>query len=76
METVSLFPSHPDELGEDFDDVREMLVLAQTYFDMLTDWESNFVDDMMEKIERFGYRTRVSEKQMEIIERIHAKVNE
>ena len=42
--------------------------------DELTDWETSFVDDMNERILQYGRRVRISERQMEIIERIGAIV--
>lgn len=73
---MSMLPSHPDDLGDEHDHVLSILDEAIENQDMLTDWEVIFVDDMRERVIQYGKRTRVSERQMEIIERIHAKLNE
>lgn len=39
----------------------------------LTTWETEFIDDMMAKIERFGDRAIFTAKQAEIVGRIHAE---
>lgn len=39
----------------------------------LTDWEYNFMADQVKRYEEYGERTRYSDKQMEVINRIYAK---
>ena len=72
---MSLFPAHPDELdADDFRRVKEILYDAQENGDQLSDWECGFVDDMIERVVQYGQRMRVSERQMEIIDRIEQKL--
>ncbi len=73
---MSLFPKHPDELGEDFERVDDILKMAEENGQDLSDWEANFVGDMIERLAQYGKRTRISERQMEIIDRIDARLNE
>lgn len=40
----------------------------------LTDWERSFADDQVKRYETYGSRTRFSDKQMEILNRIYAKL--
>jgi hypothetical protein len=71
---MSIFPEHPDTLGDDFMRVDGILKLAVENGDMLTEWENEFVYDLVERVEQYGKRTRISEKQMEVIDRISAKM--
>jgi len=73
---MSIFPVNPDELGDDFKRVDEILKLAVENGDMLSEWENGFVYDLVERVEKYGARTRISERQMEIIDRIDHKLNE
>lgn len=73
---MSMFPSHPDELGKEFARVDGVLKDAVENGDMLTDWENEFVCDLVERLDQFGAKTRISEKQMEIIDRIKTKLDE
>ena len=73
---MSLFPSHPDELGDEFDEIDGILKNSVENGDMLSDWENGFVYDLVERVEQYGRRTRISEKQREIIDRINAKLND
>lgn len=72
---MSIFPTYPDELGEDFKRVDAILKSAVENGDQLSEWENNFVYDLVERVEQWGARTRISEKQMEIIERIRGKLD-
>ena len=72
---MSIFPAHPDELGDDFDDVDDIVKEALMNEDDLTDWEAEFVNDIAERLAQWGKRTRINEKQMEIIDRIRDKLN-
>lgn len=40
----------------------------------LTDWERGFMDDQVKRYEQYGDRTRFSDKQMEIINRVYGKL--
>ena len=40
----------------------------------LTDWERSFMDDQVKRYEQYGERTRFSDKQMEIINRVYGKL--
>lgn len=40
----------------------------------LTDWERNFMEDQVKRYEQYGERTRFSDKQMEIINRVYGKL--
>ena len=71
---MSLFPAHPDELGKDFARVDEILKSAVENGNQLTDWENEFVYDLVERLDTHGAKTRISEKQMEIIDRINGKL--
>ena len=70
---MSLFPAHPDEVGDELERVIEILEMASENNELLSEWEEGFVHDMLERIDRYGRRTRISERQMEIIERIDEK---
>lgn len=72
---MSLFPQHPDELGDEFNEVNTVLRSAVENGDMLSGWENDFVSDLIERVEQYGERTRISEKQQEIIDRIRDKLN-
>lgn len=41
----------------------------------LSAWELSFIDDMAKRIERFGDKTYVSDKQAAVIAKIAAKAN-
>jgi hypothetical protein len=71
---MSLFPSNPDEIGDELDDLTRMLQSAQDC-DSLSDWEIGFVEDMLDRVIQYGKRTRVSERQQEILDRIQTKVD-
>ena len=73
---MSLFPQYPDELGDEFDEIDAILKNAVENGDMLSDWENGFVYDLVERVEQYGRRTRISEKQREIINRINDKLND
>ena len=38
--------------------------------DSLTEWEQGFVDDMTDRLEKYGSRLSVSERQWDVLERI------
>lgn len=40
----------------------------------LTDWERGFMDDQVKRYEQYGARTRFSDKQMEVIDRVYGKL--
>jgi hypothetical protein len=63
-----------EPLGDDYERVREILHDALPHAARLTDWEQEFAEDMLERVRRYGDVTHVSEKQMEIINRIERKI--
>lgn len=40
----------------------------------ITDWERSFMADQVKRYEEYGSRTRFSDKQMDVIERVYAKL--
>lgn len=59
------------------DNIETILNGYQEYADdceELTDWERSFMNDQIERYEKYGARTRFSEKQMDIINRVYAKL--
>lgn len=40
----------------------------------ITDWERSFMGDQQKRYEEYGARTRFSSKQMDVIERVYAKL--
>jgi len=48
------------EFGDDCDDI--------------TDWERNFMDDQLKRYEQYKERTRFSDKQLDIIDRVYGKL--
>lgn len=40
----------------------------------LTDWERGFMDDQVKRYEQYGNRTRFSDKQLEIMNRVYGKL--
>lgn len=72
---MSLFPKHPDELdAKEFERVAEILADAEENGDELTEWEQGFCEDLRERFVQYGKRTRISERQMEIVDRIGNKL--
>lgn len=74
---MSMFPLHPDELtSEELDDIQSMLRDVEAPGDKLTDWEQEFCASIADKIEQYGERTHLSERQMEIVDRIQRKLSD
>lgn len=40
----------------------------------LTDWERGFMDDQVKRYEQYRSRTRFSDKQMEVLNRVYGKL--
>lgn len=40
----------------------------------LTDWERGFMDDQIKRYEQYGNRTRFSDKQLEVMDRVYGKL--
>lgn len=62
---------------EEDDDIQVKLNAYQEFGDdcsEITDWERNFMDDQLKRYEQYGSRTRFSEKQMDIINRVYGKL--
>jgi hypothetical protein len=62
-----------EPLGDDYARVHEIILDARGS-ERLTDWESDFIDDLYERVHRYGDATLVSEKQMAIVDRIERKL--
>lgn len=56
---IQLYLNAFNEFGEDAD---------------LTDWERSFMEDQASRYEKYGARTRFSEKQMDVITRVYGKL--
>lgn len=54
--------------------VQDILSDAQDNMESLTEWEQQFVEDMIDKLEEYGEDLVVSDKQWEILNRIEMKV--
>lgn len=39
----------------------------------LSDWETKFVDDMVHRLAQYQHRTAISDKQFEVLERLHER---
>lgn len=63
---------------EENDDILVKLNAYKDYKDDpdadLTEWERSFMHDQLERYETYGERTRFSEKQMGVIDRVYAKL--
>ena len=58
-----------------FAQVDKLLAKAVEHGDLLTDWENDFVSDFAEKLELYGEKIRISDKQQEILNRIERKIS-
>lgn len=64
-----------DSLGPDILRIERLFDEAEQNGDeLLTDWEQGFLESLSDRIEQYGDRTRISEKQWAIIERIEGKL--
>lgn len=63
-----------DEFGRSFVRLKELIGLANDNAGRLSDFERDFVLDLEEKVEKYGDRTYMSDKQWKILERIEEKV--
>lgn len=61
---------------EIFEDIDKVLTLAQVDPDKLTEWEQGFVDDFIEKLDKYKLRTNISPRQYEVLERIRKKLED
>lgn len=62
---------------EDADDIELKLKAYEEYGDDcsdITDWERGFMDDQVKRWEQYGSRTRFSDKQLDIINRVYGKL--
>lgn len=64
-----------EPLGDDLERVREILKDAESST-RLSDWEQSFLDDLRDRVLRYGDATLVSDKQGAIIDRIERKLYE
>ena len=73
---MSLLPDNPDHIGDEIERINEILADAEGPNGMdLTDREQEFCDSMRERVEQYGRRTFISDKQMEVLDRIEAKLS-
>lgn len=65
-----------DELttSEKVERLRTVIGAANDFPDNLSQWEKDFLSDFEKKLDQYGDRTRISDKQWVIIERIEGKV--
>ncbi len=62
---------------EENDDIQIKLNAYQEFgddCDELTEWERSYMEDQVKRYEQYGARTRFSEKQMVIIDRVYSKL--
>lgn len=59
---------------QDFDKLELILNGAKEHESVLSDWERGFIQDTMERLEKFGTRIRVSDKQWAVLDRIYGKL--
>lgn len=61
---------------EEADDVVVKLNAYTEFGDQadLTSWEHGFIQDQIKRFEEYGTRTRFSQKQMDVIDRIYGKL--
>lgn len=55
-------------------ELEEVIELSDTYKDRLTPWEYDFLSSISSRLETYGVKTFLSEKQLEVLERISKKV--
>lgn len=67
MAGEDLTPSERVELLE------EVLGRVADFPDQLSEWEKSFMTDFEEKLKKYGAATRVSDKQLNILQRIKDK---
>ena len=60
--------------ADDLDRLELIINGAMEYESELTDWERGFIQDTAERLEKYGDRTRVSEKQWGVLNRIYGKL--
>lgn len=72
---MSLLPDNPDHIGDEIERIQEILADAEGPDGMnLSSWELNFLSDLEQRVEQYGRRTFISDKQMEVLDRIEAKL--
>lgn len=72
---MSIRPPNPDEIGEELPWLEKLLREA-SMCDGLTDWEGDFVSSLQVRVDEYGERTRISERQQEVLERIERKMSD
>ena len=65
---------HPDMIGSRHEELAERIEGAARSSYRLSDAEQEFLQDMAERLERFGERTLVTAKQLNFLTRIEAKL--
>lgn len=65
----------PEEMtpAERVELLEEVLGRVSDYPDQLSAWEKSFMEDFEKKFKEYGTRTRVSDKQLTILQRIKDK---
>lgn len=72
---MSLFPASPDRLGPDIERLERLFEEAdETGDEHLTEWEQDFLESLSDRVAEYGDRTRISERQWEVVERIEGKL--
>jgi hypothetical protein len=61
------------EIGDELDHIVDILHDAESTT-RLTDWENGFLDDLRDRVVRFGERTFLSDRQRAALNRIEAKL--
>lgn len=62
-----------EPLGDDYERVCEILKDAESST-RFSDWEQSFLDDLRDRVLRYGDATRVSDRQMAVIDRIEQRL--
>lgn len=59
---------------KEFDWMKRLERALDEQWDELTDWEKQFVEDILERFRRWGESIKISKKQWDILTRISEKV--
>lgn len=70
---MSILPDNSDEVGDKLDAVLELLHDAIDHH-RLSAWEDEFVASLLERLEQYGSKTFISEKQWAILDRLEEKI--
>lgn len=59
---------------EEYEWMNRLQAATDLHWNELTDWEKNFMEDILERFRRWGMKTKITQKQWEIITRISEKI--